>query len=69
MSIPEKAKVGDWKEYTVVCAKTIWHYETTSVLIDSVNEMINNGWQPLGGLVVYEDYTGSVLAYQAMVKD
>ena len=69
MSIPEKAKVGDWKEYTVVCAEKNWNDDTISVLIDSVNEMINNGWQPLGGLVVYETYTGSVLAYQAMVKD
>ena len=70
MSIPVKAQVSDWKEYTVVCVEVDWRYsDAISGLIDEVNEMINYGWQPLGGLVIEDRYPDSFLACQAMVKD
>ena len=77
MSIPVKAQVSDWKEYTVVCVEFMnIHtdysdaiYTSKGGLINAVNEMINNGWQPLGGLVIKERELGPTLVCQAMVKD
>lgn len=79
MSIPEKAQVGKWKEYTVVSVdkeptalrvgEELYYSDAVCELIDKVNEMINDGWQPLGGLVIKERELGPTLACQAMVKD
>ena len=79
MSTPEKAQMGKWKEYTVVrvdkeptpvrIGEEIHLFDAISELIDEVNEMINDGWQPLGGLVFKERESGDTLACQAMVKD
>ena len=65
-----KAQVSDWKEYTVVCVEVNWRYsDDISGLIDEVNEMINYGWQPLGGLAIRQWELGDKLVCQAMVKD
>ena len=74
MSIPVKAQVSDWKEYTVVCKKISSSYVDQhklfeSGLLDEVNELINNDWQPLGGLVIHEGYIGPILVCQTMVKN
>ena len=73
MSIPVKAQVSDWKEYTVVCKEFYQQVNqrklTECGLLDEVNEMINNGWQPLGGLVIHQGYSGPTVACQAMVKN
>ena len=73
MTIPVKAQVSDWKEYTVVCKEFSTYVDQRKLfgsgLLDEINEMINHGWQPLGGLVIHQDYTGTILACQTMVKD
>jgi hypothetical protein len=39
-------------------------------LQDAVNELIQDGWQPLGGIpVVFSPNTGTWWFYQAMVKN
>ena len=69
MSIPEKAQVSNWKEYKVVCIETEGSFHAISSLDDRVNEMINDGWQPLGGLAIRQWELGDTLVCQAMVKD
>ena len=71
MSIPVKAQVSEWKRYTVVCVRygDVFEAIFEDGLIELVNEMIGEGWQPLGGLVIKERELGPTLACQAMVKN
>lgn len=48
-------------EYTVVKEASIFD------LIDSVNEYIRQGWQPIGGILVTQDERGEEF-FQSMIK-
>jgi hypothetical protein len=48
---------------------TIAYGPTTGELAKQVNELIKDGWRPIGGVAVAKDYEGEQGFLQAMVID
>ena len=56
---------SDIKEYTIVCGSLSPHGQP---IHKTVNDLIKNGWRPLGGIVVSSSGSTYDLLYQAMVR-
>ncbi len=59
-------------QYTLVSADTGASPNVEAVLVSKVNQLIQSGWEPIGGvsLVTYRDGYGQeqLICYQAMIK-
>ena len=58
-------------QYKIVSAKNTYQYNTLEKLEKEVNNLIAQGWKPLGGVSVVKPYATltDYEAFQAMIKE